>query len=133
MRRVARASGWIFLSMLVLAACTSGRFYEGEARPRDQIAIITAGGSAFSGKFVIEAVDGKEQRVDSAEVLPGYHSIRVSSTKPGYIWMPGGFVAQEYDKNKFTLSVRAQAGHTYRVGWSEGESPFPVITDVADD
>ena len=129
MRCAARVGAGIFLAF---AACTSARFYEGEAKSRDQVAVIRTGTSMSRGRLLIEEVDGRKEQVHEAEVLPGYHSVRVSAMRKGYMYMPGGFAAQAYDREQFSVSVRAEAGHTYRIDWSDSDPPYPVVNDVTD-
>jgi len=111
------------------------RFYEGEARPRDQIAVITTAKSYTGSQLMIKAVDGKEQPTltYTAEVLSGYHAIHVHATRPEYLYVPGGYVASAFHQDQFDLTLHAIAGRTYRLEWGEGESRYPVFTDITDD
>ena len=121
MRGMTCTSHWIPFMALVLAACSSHRFYEGEARPRDEVAMITTAKSYSGRQLIIKEVDGDEQQTQTAEVLPGFHRIHVHATKSHYVFIPGGFVAQEYDQDQFDVTLRALAGHTYRLEWGDDD------------
>ena len=54
------------LAGLVLAGCSSHRFYEGEALPRDQVATITVAKSWTGHQMVIKSVDGEEYQTQTS-------------------------------------------------------------------
>jgi hypothetical protein len=95
---------------LYLASCASVQTYEGEALPREQVAVIK---STHWGNLVVTAVvrevDGKDMGVSPGNitVLPGEHVVKIRvSHSMGYL----GTISAHG-----TVLLNAEAGHTYRV------------------
>src|SRR5262245_5626246 len=85
-------------------ACTTYRFYEGEQRPKDQVAVIKMPTGIFMVQGVSITVDGHAQGTwhGDSEVLPGEHKIDVE-------------MKQGNDLAVTTVSFVAEAGHFYEV------------------
>jgi hypothetical protein len=118
--------------MLVITGCSSHRFYEGEALPKDQVATISVAKSWTGHQLVIKSVDGKEYQTQTADVRPGYHTIHVHANKPAYQFIPGGYIATIFDQEEYDVAVHAVAGRRYIIDWGDNETSYPVVTDVTD-
>ena len=107
---------------LLIASCASVQTYEGDALPKDQVAVIK---STHWGNLVVTAVvrevDGKDMGFSPGDimVLPGEHVIKIRVTHSmGYL----GTISAHG-----TVILHAEAGHTYKVygeiyGFGEGLS-----------
>ena len=127
MQRLGSRTWCIALALLGSAGCTAHQYYSGERRPKDEVARITIGGLGWS----IKAVDGHERQAHSAEVLPGSHTIKAAYLKPHWVL---GTIGRLLDPYEFlTLTIYAEAGHTYRLELADDAPRRLVATDVTED
>ena len=134
MQRLGSLTWCIALALLGSAGCAAHQYYSGERRPKDEVARITIGGLAW---YII-AVDGREREAKSAEVLPGSHTIKVGRLKSHWVLGTIGTgldtIAGLVDPYEFfTLTIYAEAGHTYRLELADDPPRRMVVTDVTED
>jgi hypothetical protein len=96
----------ILLQSVYLAGCATGlRFYSGEPRPRNEVALFRTGGGCDCVS-VQEA--GQPQKAfyiyPSGELLPGYYILRC-----GYVNVSGTATSN----GAVNVELNAQAGHLY--------------------
>lgn len=99
----------LFGTLLLFSGCTTMQSYEGPKLAPENVALIKGSFGMINLASILE-VDGKVRGFtqESAEVLPGEHTIRVQVTHGSGVFGP------QYSGNK-KLSFRASAGHTYKV------------------
>ncbi|MCZ6570199.1 MAG: hypothetical protein O7B23_08585 [Deltaproteobacteria bacterium] len=127
MQRLGSLTWCIALALLGSAGCTAHQYYSGERRPKDEVARITIRGLGW----FIKAVDGHERQAQSAEVLPGSHTIKVARQKMHWV---SGWIGDLLDPYEFlTVTIYAEAGHTYRLELADDPPRRMVVTDITED
>src|SRR5690554_4022012 len=88
MKPAARLWNFVALGALALTGCMTAQVYEGERRPRSEVALISGDVAAISANapvsVILRRVDGITLRVgqSSVEVLPGTHTLLVDCRIP---------------------------------------------------
>ena len=98
----------LFGTLLLFSGCTTMQSYEGPKLAPENVALIKGSFGMINLASILE-VDGKARGFteETAEMLPGEHTIRVQVTS-GF-----GAFSPQYIGNK-KLSFRASAGHAYK-------------------
>jgi hypothetical protein len=88
----------------LVVGCRTTRFYDGDARPKDQVAVIQPSGIAPFQRVSVAGVDGRTSQLLSrdVEVLPGGHEVEILMEQ-GNSWA------------RNSVFFDAQAGHVYQV------------------
>ena len=110
-----------------LACCTTVQTYEGEPLPLEDVAVIKSNyWGHLTGGITVREIDGKKVGLNPGDVmvLPGLHYVKIRvSHSLGYL---GTIIANG------TVTLYAEAGHTYRVDgriYRGGESVLVWIVD----
>ncbi|MFQ5657715.1 MAG: hypothetical protein ACE5G5_09260 [Candidatus Methylomirabilales bacterium] len=113
-------------------ACAPVKAYSGPELPPDQVAIISA-------SYPIEALDGNELEGDffglnrDVAVKPGWHTLKLAVVSCSDIYTGSTLLTICYDVSFVTLSLEAEASHTYHVRrngslfWIEDEETEEVV------
>jgi hypothetical protein len=110
MQHEARLRNWAILGALALTGCMTAQVYEGERRPRSEVALISGDVAAISANAPISAVlrqvDGITLRAgqSSVEVLPGTHTLLVDCR-----------IAETGAVTRHSIEVEVFEGRAYRL------------------
>jgi hypothetical protein len=98
----------VVLLCLLGLGCATHRMYEGEARPKDQVAVIKHPVGPSMAQVTIDNIDGRSHGgwYGDTDILPGRHKVAI-------VVQRGKVMATQ------SLSFDAQAGHVYRIEAAE--------------
>jgi hypothetical protein len=116
MKTLVAISLLVMLCLLDLG-CATHRMYDGEARPKDQVAVIEHPTGPSGVQVTIENVDGRphDGGHGDTDVLPGRHKVALKVLR-------GKMMAAQ------SVSFDARAGHVYRI-----EAAESLLCSVFDD
>ena len=102
---------------LLAFGCATHRMYEGEARPKDQVAVIKHPTGPSMVEVTIDNIDGLPHGgwYGDTDILPGRHKVALKVLR-------GKMMAAQ------SVSFDAQAGHVYRI-----EAAESLLCSVFDD